>query len=125
MIKDTSKIEPYRRPHPFAGLGPIGHPTGAFAIPTEGGWNLQIIASEGFEEVPWEHVSVCCRRGQDKFRLPNYNEMCAVKQLFWLPEETVMQLHVPESEHINVHDFVLHLWRPLAVEIPRPPVFCV
>jgi hypothetical protein len=32
-----------------------------------------------------------------------------------------MQVHVPASEHINIHPYTLHLWRPLLLEIPRPP----
>jgi hypothetical protein len=32
-----------------------------------------------------------------------------------------MQLHVPVSDHINRHPYTLHLWRPHALEIPRPP----
>jgi hypothetical protein len=47
--------------------------------------------------------------------------MCQVKELFFLPSECVMQLHVPAHEHVNNHPHCLHLWRPLASEIPRPP----
>lgn len=56
-----------------------------------------------------------------KNRCPNWFEMDYVKDLFWAEEETVMQLHVPKSEHINCHPHCLHLWRPLGVKIPLPP----
>jgi hypothetical protein len=33
-----------------------------------------------------------------------------------------MQLHVrPPADHVNNHEFCLHIWRPLDVDIPRPP----
>ncbi|EFH8163197.1 hypothetical protein GI328_23040 [Escherichia coli] len=45
--------------------------------------------------------------------------------MFWEPEDAVMQLHVPESQHINNHPYCLHLWRPINKEIPLPPQFMV
>ena len=64
----------------------------------------------------WEHVSVSTRR-----RVPNWEEMCFVKNAFWLPNECVMQLHPPEADYVNIHPNCLHLWRPLNTEIPMPP----
>jgi len=102
---------------------------GAFIVPAKnvpGGifisepTNLRIIASAGDPEIAWEHVSVSL----DK-RCPTWDEMAYVKDLFWLPSETVMQLHVPQAEHKNLHPFTLHLWRPKHVEIPRPPSITV
>lgn len=54
-------------------------------------------------------------------KAPAWPEMAWVKDLFWGPEETVMQLHVPAVDHINYHVGCLHLWKPIGVEIPRPP----
>ncbi len=45
--------------------------------------------------------------------------------MFFEPDETCMQLHVPASDHINNHANVLHLWRPQLLEIPRPPAIMV
>ena len=81
---------------------------------------LNIIASSGDPEVRWEHVSVSLEK-----RCPTWEEMAFVKDLFWLPTETVMQLHVPEADHKNLHPFTLHLWKPKDHEIPRPPGFTV
>jgi hypothetical protein len=47
--------------------------------------------------------------------------MCFVKDLFWEPEDCVMQLHPRRSEYINNHPYVLHLWRPVRDRIPEPP----
>jgi hypothetical protein len=81
---------------------------------------LRTIASAGDEEMPWEHVSVSLED-----RCPTWDEMAYVKSLFWLPTETVMQLHVPDAEHRNFHPYTLHLWRPKYADIPRPPGLAV
>ena len=74
---------------------------------------LRVIFSWG---MGWDHVSVSY---EDK--TPTWLEMEAVKRCFFKDTETVMQLHVPPSDHINYHPFCLHLWRPQRVKIPRPP----
>jgi hypothetical protein len=78
---------------------------------------LLIIASVGDG---WDHVSVSGDGGT-----PEWADMEFVKRKFFEDHETAMQLHVPPSEHINCHPFCLHLWRPLDVEIPRPPSIMV
>lgn len=72
----------------------------------------------------WEHVSVRARdhRGE---RTPTWAEMCFVKDLFWGPEESVVQYHPPRSEYVNHNPYVLHLWRYTKGEIPRPPQILV
>jgi hypothetical protein len=47
--------------------------------------------------------------------------MAYVKDLCWDAEDVVMQLHPRKSEYVNNHPHVLHLWRPVDVEIPTPP----
>lgn len=76
----------------------------------------------GLPGTPWEHVSVHLR-GKD--RCPSWAEMCWIKDLFWRPDECVMQLHVPAADHQNCHETTLPLWRPVGAEIPRPPRQCV
>jgi hypothetical protein len=94
---------------------------GLFVIPYNlTGVKLRIIASAGEELIRWEHVSVSLPK-----RCPNWLEMSHIKKVFWDDNETVMQLHVPESEHINCHPYCLHLWRPIDQEIPRPPSIAV
>jgi len=91
---------------------------GAFKIPyPKTGQVLVIMANEAAEASAWwEHVSVSLAN-----RCPNWPEMDFVKDLFWLPTEAVMQLHVPKADHRNLHPNCLHLWRPARAEIPRPP----
>lgn len=71
-----------------------------------------IIASD---QLGWEHVSVSLPT-----RCPTWEEMCRVKNLFWDAEDCVMQLHPPRTIHVNNHNFCLHLWRPIGVDIPMP-----
>lgn len=98
---------------------PSDGPYGAFVVHGPCGCDLKIIAS-GADEFAWEHVSVSTER-----RPPNWQEMCFVKDLFWEPEECVMQLHPPRSQYINCHPHCLHLWRPTLVPIPMPPSILV
>ncbi len=82
---------------------------------------LRIISSGSGEHcLGWEHVSVSL-----KLRPPNWLEMCFVKDLFWLEEEAVMQLHPPKSDYINIAENCLHLWRPMDGKIPLPPSIMV
>jgi hypothetical protein len=70
----------------------------------------------------WEHVSI---RLHNQQRCPLWDEMCFFKDLFWRPDETVMQLHPSDCDYINNHPYVLHLWKPIGIEIPTPPLFMV
>jgi len=64
----------------------------------------------------WEHASVSLAN-----RCPTWDEMCFIKNFFWNPEDCVIQYHPPESQYKNVHNYCLHLWRPVNIEIPLPP----
>jgi hypothetical protein len=105
-----------------------GERNGAFRLrcPVTGAL-LAIICSDGAhwleERLPgpaWEHVSV-----SHKSRVPNHTELCWVKRQFFEDLETVVHFYPPEPEYVNVHPNVLHLWRPVTVELPRPPRACV
>lgn len=94
----------------------LGDLFGAFLIEGPRKRWLKILSS-GIDDTHygWEHVSVSTENGT-----PSWAEMCFVKSLFWEDEECVMQLHPPKSEYVNNHPYVLHLWRPLHENIPRP-----
>jgi hypothetical protein len=78
---------------------------------------LKVVASD---QMGWEHVSV----SRDD-RCPTWEEMQIVKDLFWGEDDTVVQYHVPKDDHVNLHSRCLHLWRPVGVDIPRPPSIMV
>lgn len=68
---------------------------------------LRVIVS-GMTELDgrhWLHASVS-RRG----RLPSYDDLKAVKALFIGRERKAIQVFAADSEHVNLHPFVLHLW---------------
>lgn len=112
-MRDLSRLDD-RRIHTVQ-TGPDG---GAFdvASPVDGRVML-VIASHG---EGWDHVSV-----SRKNRVPSWAEMEHVKRLFFADDETAVQYHVPASEHVNMHPFCLHLWRPQHLEMPRPPAILV
>ena len=62
----------------------------------------------GDNEDGWEHVSVELMAR----RLPTWEEMCEIKDIFWEEEEEVIQLHPKASEYVNITE-ALHLWRPV------------
>jgi hypothetical protein len=89
---------------------------GAFLIPYKTNKltsKLRVISSY-LED--WDHVSVSLRH-----RSPTWAEMCYVKDIFFEPEETVIQYHPPKSKYINQHPYVLHMWRQHGVEYELPP----
>ncbi len=125
MIKQTTPaIESGR----VAGI--VGKVLGAFVLVCPAtGRTLQLIVADASEwedcglTLPaWEHVSVCVA---NKGGIPRWVEMAWVKRVFWTPDETVVQLHPPEADYVNVHESVLHLWRCVGVEMPLPPKVCV
>ena len=116
-----NKVNQYR-------VQPVGYESlpdddfGAFVIPYKG-MTLRVLASAGESgrkayghAYAWDHVSVSLTN-----RCPNWPEMSYIKSLFWRDEETVMQLHVPTDQHLNLHSTCLHLWKPLNERIPMPP----
>lgn len=105
-----------------------GMPYGAFHVPgsVAGGRSLRIIADDG-RNTGWEHVSVSLDFDGKKLNktTPNWQTMCFVKDLFWEPEDCVVQFHPPASKHVNDHPGVLHLWRKVEGDFPMPPILCV
>ncbi len=91
---------------------------GAFVVTLDSGVRLHVIASDGGG---WEHVSVS--RADS---IPSWENMAAVKRLFWDAEDCVVEFHPPESEYVNNHPHCLHLWRCAdGREFPMPPTIMV
>lgn len=113
------RSDAFRVPHK------MGDPFGLFIIPASAAARrliaLRCVASNGSDQVRWEHVSV-----STAVRCPTWEEMCVVKALFWDPHECVVQFHPPEEDYVNMHPYCLHLWKPLdGVVLPRPPSIAV
>lgn len=106
------RVEPFRTTHPFLGPSPYGANFGFFQV-----GNLNVMSSgDGDKCQGWEHVSV----STDK-RCPTWEEMSKIKDLFWRDDETVIQFHPPKDQHVNIHNYCLHLWRRVGAEIELPP----
>lgn len=81
------------------------------------GSKYRVIASNG---LGWEHVSV-----SNNQRIPSWEVMCKIKDMFFEEDEVVIQYHPKKSEYINFHPNCLHLWRPIDKEIPTPPTILI
>ncbi len=109
------------RTGPLGSSPDIGN-AGAFRIPFRApgktrSYDMCVISSC---DCGWEHVSVSLPD-----RCPTWEEMCQVKAIFWDAEDCVVQYHPKASQHINNHDYCLHLWRPVGVPMPTPPGWMV
>lgn len=104
-----------------------GESVGAFTVRTKQGILLRVLVGDGadwkeagLEGPPWEHVSV-----STSTRCPTWEEMCFVKDLFFAPNECVVQFHPPASVYVNCHHYCLHLWHCPSIKFPMPPRECV
>ncbi len=93
---------------------------------------LRIISSgPGIGPGDWEHVSVSLVETRfapvgdvSPSAVPSWEEMCDVRRLFWRADETVVEYHPPAEVYVDLGE-VLHLWKPVGIEIPLPPSYLV
>lgn len=67
----------------------------------------------------WEHVSI-----DGKKRMPIWEEMCQLKDMFFEEDECCVQYHPPKSEYVNNIPYCLHIWKPIeqySGKLPMPP----
>lgn len=77
-----------------------------FQIPFKKFW-LNVVAC--VEPNGWGHVSVTLTNNS---RIPKWEEMCFIKDIFFDPEELCIQFHPKKSQYVNLHDKCLHIWQP-------------
>ncbi len=70
----------------------------------------------------WEHVSIAPYK---RSHTPTWDEMCRVKDMFFLDNEVVIQFHPAKTDYVNNVSNCLHLWRSIDKEIPTPPSIMV
>ena len=120
-MKLSAKLDEHRiRSGPFA--SDPGDPVGMFVIPGPCGEALTLMVDDGTEPGSlggWEHVSVSARR------MPNWQEMCWIKNLCWAPDECVVQFHPAEDSYVNNHPRCLHMWRNIREPFPTPPTILI
>jgi len=71
----------------------------------------------------WEHISI-----NGKTRMPSWEEMCELKDMFFKDTECCVQYHPPKSEYVNNLKYCLHIWKPIAQFngiLPIPPSIMV
>ena len=126
MKKNNREINQYRQSklcgRPIHSSGN----NGIFKVPFKNRY-LNCVVSDGGGD-GWEHVSVSAKFKKGKqwqTRIPSWQEMCFIKDLFWADDEVVIQLHPAKGNYVNNHPHVLHLWRPLNENVPLPPVIAV
>lgn len=101
-------------------LIPSSSEGGAFELPIRDGVVAVCIASSG---AVWEHVSlriIETFHPQPLEATPTWDQMEAVKNVFWDAEDCVIQYHPPKSLYVNNHTNVLHLWRKVGFDMPMP-----
>lgn len=107
---------------------------GQFASTKEDGNNGVFIFMFGVQGIKWKRALICIASDGDgwdhvsvrvevlgKSQTPTWDDMNLIKKYFWDKDDCVMQLHPPEEDYVNMHENVLHLWKPQNAEIPRPP----
>jgi hypothetical protein len=113
-MKNLNELNDYRAvQEEIRSYGVMGDDKGGlFLIPHKGDM-IKVIASSDYG---WDHVSISLPD-----RIPNWYEMEYIKRLFFKENEIAIEYHMPTKDHINVHPYVLHLWRPINKKIPVPP----
>ena len=94
---------------------------GGMGVFTQGSLNkMTVIWSYGGG---WEHVSI-----DGKNRMPTWDEMCHLKDMFFTEDECCVQYHPPKSEYVNNIPYCLHIWKPIeqySGTLPIPPSMLV
>lgn len=79
---------------------------------------LRVVFTGAFIEdgKTWLHLSVSRAK-----ECPSYEDLCEVKKTFVGEKMWAYQVFAPRTEHINIHQFTLHLW--VSVDGPALPNF--
>lgn len=116
-MKNLHSLDAYRveRPH----FRQDEH-TGYFKVMV-GQHSFYVIASidDCGEDGLWDHISVTPK---NQNRCPTWDEMCAIKNMFFEPEEECVEFHPKQSQYINMHKNCLHIWRPITKTLTTPHV---
>lgn len=108
-MRDLKLLELYRRKHPTLPDSEGQSDYGYFEVD-----GLCVIASSG---MGWDHVSVSLPD-----RIPSWEQMKLVRDLFFFESETVLQIHPPKTLEVNYCPYCLHLWRKQDFNMPLPPI---
>ena len=87
-----------------------GFYAGMISLPDSGDATVVV----GTDEDGYEHVSVA---PTNQRKLPSWDDMCYVKNIFWDEEEECYQIMPKKSEYVNIKKNCLHLWKPIGYEL--------
>lgn len=90
---------------------------GRFSIKSKYGKNRILYLIQASDGEGWEHVSVSLPLNK---RCPTWEEMCFIKDMFWSPEDVVIQYHPAKKDYVSHVSNCLHLWKPTGQDIPTP-----
>ncbi len=108
-MKDLHALDKYRlKDYELILIGHYGNSGNGIFKVFANGRSFKVIASSGGG---WDHVSVS-PFNKKRTVCPTWEEMSAIKDMFFEPEEAVVEYHPPKSEYVNNHPYCLHLWRP-------------
>lgn len=68
----------------------------------------------------WEHICVSCGGNGTSKKVPSYEVMCAVKDIFWDEEECCVEYHPRKSQYVNNNEGCLHIWKCIDRDFPEP-----
>lgn len=84
----------------------MGSPPGAQrAFTRSNGLRVLVDCAEKADGRLWLHASMSYEN-----RLPSYRDMCEVKRIFIGIHRTAVQVFPRQGEHVNLHEYCLHLW---------------
>lgn len=114
-MRNLNELDEYRVQHPFIVKSST---SGAFKVFVNGR-SFMVIASidNCGASGMMEHISVTMKNQK---RCPTWEEMSAIKDMFFLPEEECVQFHPKHSKYVNLHEYCLHIWRPVDGNLRRP-----
>ncbi len=66
---------------------------------------ILVTADHQSDRVNWIHASISHRD-----RMPDYDDLALLHRAVFGPDRWAYQVFAPESDHISIHAYVLHLW---------------
>lgn len=78
-------------------------------------WSGSVVCSTG---AGWDHVSVSPFKNHI---IPEWSEMCYIRDLFFKDDEAVVQIHPPKAQYVNNKENCLHLWHCTYQSMILPP----
>lgn len=116
-MRNLHELDKYRVKHP---TWPQNEKNGVFKVYVNGRSfyvlvSVDTIGGDGM----WEHISVTPKNQK---RCPTWEEMCAIKDMFFFPEEECIEYHPRRSEYVNYESNCLHIWRPVNGSVIRRPI---